>query len=631
MLRVGKTIGPFEIDKELGAGAMGAVYRARHTESGKWVAIKIVAPNLAANETVMQRFEREWEILKQLKHPNIVRLIATGRFGSTRFYAMEYVEGESLDKVMARRGRMDWPEVIVLGQQLCAALKHAHDRGIVHRDLKPSNLMVLNDGTIKLTDFGIAKDLDRTAITEANCTVGTAAYMSPEQCRGERTLTHKSDLYSMGIVFYELLTGRKPFSAESPLEMFMLHVKGPFDRPSKLVLDIPVWLDTLVCQLMEKEADRRPYDAAMVAEALGRVQEKVEAQQAAGIDAVKTRNKDKPPEAAQVDRDDLEAARWLVGRRKKKKKEEEIGPAFYQKVWFKAAALSVLLLAVLVVLFFVFFVKPSAESLYRDAERAMASSDLEKRLEARRRDGPIYDYLRYYGDVDNETTRKVKKWADEIDCEYTEKHLLKRFEDNVGVGVDQEEKDFRKAVEAERKGDLKEAREFWGKLAAKYKDRPLAPEPSEERSTGLIAQVHLATLDEVDRIDKRLDKGVAASGYVGGYKPEDDHEKEAAKCVQQERKKDAKAPASKAWEDFQKKFDRDLPATRKWWLLAAKHLRPADAKKEGALLVVPAEVQLASRAAPLAEPQPEALLLGRTPALLWRISCRRDERELWVT
>ena len=122
-------------------------------------------------------------------------------------------------------------------------MQHAHEHGIVHRDLKPSNLMILADGTLKLTDFGIAKDLDRTALTEANCTVGTAAYMSPEQCKGERNLTHKSDLYSMGVMFYELLTGRKPFNAENAMDMFLQHCNAEVERPSRIVLDIPVWLD----------------------------------------------------------------------------------------------------------------------------------------------------------------------------------------------------------------------------------------------------------------------------------------------------------------------------------------------------------------------------------------------------
>src|SRR5262249_4407041 len=177
---VGQQIGPFAVEKEIGAGAMGAVYLARYTKTGQRVAIKVIAPGLGTSRTAQARFEREANILKQLKHPNIVRLYAHGRFHGTPFYAMEYIEGESLDHVMQRRGRVTWEEVVTLGGQLCAALQHAHEQGIIHRDLKPSNLMVLPDGTIKLTDFGIAKDLDVTEITAANCTVGTASYMSPE-------------------------------------------------------------------------------------------------------------------------------------------------------------------------------------------------------------------------------------------------------------------------------------------------------------------------------------------------------------------------------------------------------------------------------------------------------------------
>src|SRR5947209_20517865 len=173
---VGQQLGPFAIEKELGSGAMGAVYLARYTKTGQRVAIKVMAPGLS-RANGLARFEREAAILKQLKHPNIVRLFATGRYSGTPYYAMEYLEGESLDHVMARRGRITWEEVVALGQQLCQALRHAHDRGIIHRDLKPSNVMVLPDGTLKLTDFGIAKDTDVPALTSANCTLDTAAYI----------------------------------------------------------------------------------------------------------------------------------------------------------------------------------------------------------------------------------------------------------------------------------------------------------------------------------------------------------------------------------------------------------------------------------------------------------------------
>ena len=290
---VGKRIGPFIVDKELGAGAMGAVYRGRHAESGAKVAIKVVGLSLTGNATALKRFKRETSILKQLDHPNIVKLLATGKVQGTPLFVMEFVEGESLDRVMERRGRISWEDLIPLGQQLCAALQHAHDKGIIHRDLKPANIMMLKDGTIKLTDFGIAKDIDVTALTGANSTVGTAAYMSPEQCRGSADISPQSDLYSMGVMFFELITGRKPFLAETVMDMFMQHTQGQFPRPSKIVMDIPIWLDKLICQLLEKKPEDRPFNASKVGEALGKVKEKWESQQSAGLEAAKKRRADR--------------------------------------------------------------------------------------------------------------------------------------------------------------------------------------------------------------------------------------------------------------------------------------------------------------------------------------------------
>jgi eukaryotic-like serine/threonine-protein kinase len=566
-VQLGKAIGPFLIEKKIGAGAMGAVYRARHTESGKWVAIKVVAGAHAANETVMQRFEREWEILKQLKHPNIVRLVASGRFSGTPFYAMEYVEGESLDKIITKRGRIEWEEVIRLGRQLCAGLQHAHDKGIVHRDLKPSNLMILKDGTVKLTDFGIAKDLDRTAITEANCTVGTAAYMSPEQCKGERNLTYKSDLYSMGVMFYELLTGQKPFQAESSLDMFMLHVKGTFERPSRLVLDVPIFLDTLVCQLMEKEPMRRPHSAAIVAEALERVEEKVAAQQAAGLDAIKTPNRDRPPESATVDAFDKEAVRALLGKKKKKRRKDG---AFYQRTWFKATGLLASLLAIVAALVIVFFVPPSQESLFKSAEQVMKSTDLDQRLDARK-SGPLYQYLSYYGSRDDEQTDRVRKWADQVDAEECERLVLKRLRNNINVGgVDQVEEACREAIEDEDDGLLLAARGIWAKLA-KYKEEPQKPAPSEKRAYGLMAQSRLDMLDFVDQREKKLEKSVTKNGLAPEYTPSSDNEKKAAEAFQRALRDPSNA--RQTWKEFQKQFHRDDAAQRTWWLLAAKRLR----------------------------------------------------------
>src|SRR5882724_3066913 len=186
---VGKELGPYTVDKELGSGAMGTVYRGKHKTSGERVAVKLMSPSLGSSDQARLRFIRELDILKQLNHPNIVKYKGSGRYHGSPFYIMEYVEGESLDHILHRRTRLPWQEVIELGIHLCAGLQHAHDKGIIHRDLKPSNLMILKDGVAKLTDFGIAKDTDVTALTAANSTVGTAAYMSPEQCRGVRDIS----------------------------------------------------------------------------------------------------------------------------------------------------------------------------------------------------------------------------------------------------------------------------------------------------------------------------------------------------------------------------------------------------------------------------------------------------------
>jgi serine/threonine-protein kinase len=338
----GQKVGPFVIEKELGSGAMGTVYRGTHTKTGQKVAVKFMSPSLGANERSLARFEREVAILKQLKHPNIVRCFGASKFQGMPYYAMEYVEGESLDYVMERRGRITWEELVTLGRQLCDALHHAHMQGIIHRDLKPSNLMVLRDGSVKLTDFGIAKDLDVTQLTSANCTVGTAAYMSPEQCRGERDLTHKSDLYSLGVMFYELLVGRKPFTAENAMDMFLQHCNGTFERPSRIVLDIPIWLDTLVCQMMEKKPELRPRDAEMVSQVLGSIAEKVAAQQSAGVDAARKRVMDRQPGQDKLGEEDKETARLLLTGKFKVKRRRKVKP-LTQRKWFQALCLSGLL------------------------------------------------------------------------------------------------------------------------------------------------------------------------------------------------------------------------------------------------------------------------------------------------
>jgi eukaryotic-like serine/threonine-protein kinase len=493
-MQVGQRVGPFDIEKQLGSGAMGSVYRARYRKTGDRVAIKVMLAGLGGNEGALARFHREASVLKQLHHPNIVRFYAAGDFEGAPFYAMEYIQGEPLDRMLERGGRLTWEKVVELGKQICAALKHAHDKGIIHRDLKPSNLMLLPDGTLKLTDFGIAKDMDVTQLTSANCTVGTAAYMSPEQCKGERNLTHKSDLYSLGVVLYELLVGHKPFRAETPMDMFLQHVEGTFERPARIVLDIPIWLDNIVCQLLEKKPEHRPFDAGIVADALEKVAEKVTAQQSAGVERAKARVGDRPIRELKIDQADRKAAATLrtgFGRSRKKRRSRP----FYTRGWFQLIAIPALLLAVAAVVYQAVR-PPSADILFRKIEEAVKSGDLDTMREARR--GPIKDYLYHYGNTDDELTAQVRAWAEDIDIRALESTRLKRR--NLAA-LDKAEPVFRTALEREEAGELSDARKSWQELMA-FED----PECDEINTYHLLAQRKIQAVDQAVVKEKELDE-----------------------------------------------------------------------------------------------------------------------------
>ena len=275
---IGEKLGSFRLEEILGSGAMGVVFRATHETSGRPAAVKIVHNELSQKGKVFERFEREAEILKQFRHPNIVRWLAWGRFKGTSYFAMEYVEGVTLERVLQERGELPWREVVDLGIQLCDALNYAHEKSVVHRDLKPSNLLITADGRLKLTDFGIAKDLDRTTqLTAPGRTLGTAAYMAPEQIRGTPAVSHKTDLYALGVLLYQMLTGKPPFEGASAVVLMHCHLNEPPPRPSGSVQDIPKELDDLVVKLMAKAPADRPWDAAAVEQSLKDLRDKAQA------------------------------------------------------------------------------------------------------------------------------------------------------------------------------------------------------------------------------------------------------------------------------------------------------------------------------------------------------------------
>jgi serine/threonine-protein kinase len=272
---IGERLGKWVIYKELGRGGMGRVYLAQEEIGGRQAALKILSPELAQDAGFLQRFQREIAILEQLQHPNIVRLYESGLENGHYFYAMEYIEGSNFEQLLHERGRLPWSEVLDAALQICPALKHAHDHGIIHRDLKPPNILRNAAGVVKLSDFGIAKVFASNHLTATGGIVGTAEFLSPEQAAG-KPVSKRSDLYSLGVVLYTLLTGRTPFEGTSFVDLLHKHRFGQFDPPRNLVPEIPYELDEIVCQLLEKDPAKRPADGLVLARQLESIRRKLD-------------------------------------------------------------------------------------------------------------------------------------------------------------------------------------------------------------------------------------------------------------------------------------------------------------------------------------------------------------------
>lgn len=266
-------IWPFEILEQIGEGGMGVVYRARYVVNGRNVALKML-PGDVTDKTALARFERELEVLKTLKHPNIVRCFGGVSEDKRRFYAMELVEGGSLEDKLQQKGKLRWEEVVSYGLQMCAALDCSHQKGVVHRDVKPGNFLLTPTGQIKLSDFGLASVAAARKITTAGKTAGTFLYMAPEQIRGQE-VTPQTDLYALGCVLFELVTGRPPFCGETPAQTLHLHCHAAPERPCAIALDCPVALERIILKLLEKKPDDRPESAAVVAKELKSVSQSV--------------------------------------------------------------------------------------------------------------------------------------------------------------------------------------------------------------------------------------------------------------------------------------------------------------------------------------------------------------------
>ena len=247
---------------------MAVVYRARDSELDRDVAIKLLAEHLASDVLFRRRFLRESRLAAKLSHPNVVSVFDAGETDGRPYIVMEYVEGVTLAGELARRGHLSTNEAIGLAIQVCAGLEHAHATGLVHRDVKPQNLLLRADGVLKIADFGIARAVEGTQLTEAGTVLGTAVYLSPEQASGEQ-VSPAADIYSLGAVMYELIAGKPPFSSEKNLPELVLKKRtGRVPSLRDSVPELSSRLDQIVLRCLSPEPAARPASAASLAQEL---------------------------------------------------------------------------------------------------------------------------------------------------------------------------------------------------------------------------------------------------------------------------------------------------------------------------------------------------------------------------
>jgi len=366
-----RMIGPFEVGDRIGVGGMGIVYRATYTKNGAPVALKVLSPEVSDSEALQRRFEREIAILKKLQHPNIVRYYGGGRFGAQRFYAMELIAGGSVEDYLKLKGKLPWEEALDITMQVAKALEHAHEAGIVHRDLKPANLLLTKDHQIKLTDFGIARDTTATALTAAGKTVGTYAYMAPEQIRGKPPVDKKTDLYALGCVLFEMIAGETPFRSENQGEMLMMHLQEEPPRITSLVPQCPIFVEDLIFRLLEKDPQERPYDALALQVEIEEVQKKITEQRSIAAETLAG-----GPSATTGGARGADELKSALGKKKKKKKKES--GAIYERTWFLGLCLTI------VVGFIIWHFMPWGEDrLMAEADRLIKSEFTSDHVRAR--------------------------------------------------------------------------------------------------------------------------------------------------------------------------------------------------------------------------------------------------------
>jgi len=264
--------GRYELFERIGEGGMSVVYKAKDRLLNRFVAIKILKPQFINDHKFIDSFRRESQAAASMSHPNIVNIYDVGREGNIHYIVMELIEGRTLSDYIRDQGPMSYPKVIALSKQIAAALAFAHKNHIIHRDVKPHNVMIAPNGTAKITDFGIAKAVNAATIVDnSDGIIGSVHYFSPEQARGGY-VDEKSDIYSLGIVMYEMLTGRVPFDGDNPVNIALMHINGEMVPPSKLIGGVPPALEHIILKCTDKYPVNRFASAEELIEALNNLE-----------------------------------------------------------------------------------------------------------------------------------------------------------------------------------------------------------------------------------------------------------------------------------------------------------------------------------------------------------------------
>lgn len=454
---------------------MGTVYLGVHEQTSQIAAVKVLPAAMAREPGFVARFDREIAAMKKLSSESIVELYESGEADETFYYAMEYVEGETLTDRLDREVRIPWHETIAIGVQICTALKAAHNAGIIHRDLKPSNLLISKDGKIKLTDFGVAQIFATNRLTATGGVLGTAEYMSPEQAAGKRA-TKQSDIYSLGAVLYVMLTGRPPFRGKTVLEIIQKHKYSQFDSVKRLVPEVPYWLDEIVCTCLAKRPEDRYPDAYVLSLRLQEVPKKVDlsSQQDASRDSLGTDE----TLADQPSREEMGGtfARDLFRIQIEAEKAKPGLSRLFDNTWVLLGLLAILLLGG--------YGWHKMRQL-TDEQRFERGVELMAKPEGAAWDMAQADYFEPLLRVDEDRWRpKIANYLDQIELYQLKKQLLGREFNKQDIPNSEPSGIIQQAMEARRRGDFHAAMQMLLAL------RPLLA--GDERY-----QVHLRLVDDI--------------------------------------------------------------------------------------------------------------------------------------